>query len=148
MTEQEQRAVREVEVGMRQMLMDLDGLDADRNGLLDFDEFCRLIKEREMGVHTTQMLKQRFDAIDKDGSGTIDSSEFLSFALRDSLSRSMIDVGALLKRWDTSGDGKVDRKEFRTACRTLYAVNFSDKEIDTVFDEIDYDVSSRVLGPQ
>ena len=187
MTAEEERAVREMEVGMRQMLMDLDGLDADRNRTLDFDEFCQLggsagldhpvsrsrslglschrlalpclcllrkfahrldasrcaVKEREMGVHTAQTLRQRFNAIDKDGSGTIDSSEFLSYALRDSLSRSAIDVKALLQRWDTSGDGKVDRKEFRNACRTLYAVSFSDKEIDAVFDEIDYDVSSR-----
>ena len=46
-------------------------------------------------------LRQRFDELDADGSGTLDMSEFIQFMLRDALSRSAVAVIDLLASWDT-----------------------------------------------
>ena len=54
--------------------------DADNDGKLDFVEFCAFVRNREEGEFTDDELKQRFEALDHDGShdksGTIDKKEF------------------------------------------------------------------------
>ena len=89
------------DVGVRQAVMEFDAMDLDRNATLGFDEFCTMVRNREMGVHSESALRQRFDAIDADGSGTLEMPEFIKYALREALSRSAAAVADLLASWDT-----------------------------------------------
>ena len=132
-------SVKTFNVGMRQMFMDLDSLDVDRDRTLDFYEFAKLIKEREMGVHTLDMLRLRFDHLDVDGSGLIDYPEFVVYALRENTMRTKISPELLLAQWDTGRTGRVTRPQFRSSLRSMYGAEMSDAEIDRVFSELDYD---------
>lgn len=67
---------------MRHFVMELDNIDKNGDGVLDFDEFCNLVREREIGIHRPDDLRKRFDALDVDGSGTIDVGEFVKVCER------------------------------------------------------------------
>ena len=43
-----------------------------RNHVLDFNEFSNLVREREYGIHSEEVLRARFDALDPTGRGLID----------------------------------------------------------------------------
>jgi Ca2+-binding EF-hand superfamily protein len=142
-SDEEREAQRNFNVSMRQYVLDADALDVDGNRQLDFKEFCELVREREMGVQTAEVMRARFDAIDKDKSGTIDMGEFLLFAMRDTLARSAVKIGDLLASWDANGDGVVSRSEFRSAVRAM-GVQAADELIDKAFDELDYTKSGEL----
>jgi len=69
------------DTGMKNNAMEFDGID-DGDHKLDFKEFCALVKEREDGKHTKEELRRRFKALDADGSGQVDMSEYIRFTLR------------------------------------------------------------------
>ena len=52
--------------GMRQNAIDYQTHDKDQDGKLDFDEFCALVREREMADHSEEELRARFEALDGD----------------------------------------------------------------------------------
>lgn len=58
------------DVGMRHSAMEFDAMDADRSRTLEFDEFSKLVREREVGIHSEESLRKRFDAI-SDGEGHV-----------------------------------------------------------------------------
>lgn len=58
------------EVGLRNSAMEFDAMDADRSHSLEFDEFSKLVREREVGIFSEDMLRQRFEAI-SDGDGHV-----------------------------------------------------------------------------
>lgn len=89
-------ALGEFEVGVRQAAMAFDASDLDRNRTLDFREFSKMVREREVAIHTEEALRKRFVDMDTDNSGLIDMSEYVKFALRDALSRSSVQVTDLL----------------------------------------------------
>uniref|UniRef100_A0A7S3AFY2 EF-hand domain-containing protein n=1 Tax=Haptolina ericina TaxID=156174 RepID=A0A7S3AFY2_9EUKA len=123
--------------------MEFDAGDVDHDESLDFDEFCKMVREREMGEHTTAELRKRFDALDTSGNGKLAMSEYLRYALRDALARSSTRVVELFQQWDVDKSGFIDRKEFRRAVQEL-GFNARDKEIDIVFDEYDEDNSGEL----
>ena len=84
-----QRAADFAKLG-RSVAMDMDAHDKDRNRSLDFREFSRMVREREMAIQTEEALRKRFKAMDLDGSGEISMAEFIKFALRDALSRTAL----------------------------------------------------------
>ena len=130
--------------GMRQNAMDFDA-HALNDHTLNFHEFCAMIREREEGSHSTLILEQRFNALDTNHSGTIEMHEFLMFSLKDALARSVTQVLDLLKTWDTDGSGDISKREFRLAIKALgFVAGCGDREIDTVFDELDEDGSGKV----
>ena len=124
------------DVSMRQSVMEYDAADLDRDQRLEFREFSRLVREREMAIHTEEALRQRFDELDTDGSGTIEPVEWIKFALRDALARSAVDVQSLLESWDANGNGEIDPHEFRRAVG-FFGFAAHDEEIDAVFREFD-----------
>ena len=122
--EERAAARKDFETQMRQSAMEFDSLDTrggaeDGNGdtELDFKEFSRLIRERELGVHSEYALRERFDSMDLDKGGSIDLTEYITFALRDAFVRSAAHLADLFSAWDEDGSGQVDASEFRKVVR-------------------------------
>ncbi len=129
---------REFEVAMRQSVMEFDAADLDRNRSLNFREFSELVRNREMGIHSEDALRARFNELDADGSGTLEMDEFIKFSLRDALSRCAAMVTDLLAEWDEDGNGEVDVEEFRKVVRH-FGFEAKNDEIDAVFHDFDTD---------
>ena len=129
--------------GMRQNAMEYNAADADNDNMLDFDEFCAMVQEREMGDFTEATLRKRFDALDGDKSGKVDMMEYIQFALRDALARSSTRVLDLFREWDEDGSGSISRKEF---ARAIKALGFSTPkdQLNALFDGIDTDKSGSI----
>ena len=132
-------ASKEFALAMRQAVMEFDSLDSNRDKQLDFREFSRMIREREIGVHSEEALMERFKEIDIDGGGTIDKFEFIVAAIKDSFTRSAADIEELFLEWDEDGGGFVDKAEFRKLIRH-YGFEANDDIIDRVFDAFDIDL--------
>ena len=144
-------AAKEFEEGMQANAVDYLAADKDDDGKLDFDEFCNLVREREVGSgpdgeHPLDELRRRFRDLDADGSGSVDRSEFIQFSLYDSLSRASGRVIDLMKAWDSDGNFRIDLKEFRRAIRSLgFAKDFyPNEDVDAVFHVIDEDGSGMI----
>ena len=131
------------EVAMRQAVMEFDAADGDSNAELDFREFSRMIREREIGIHSEKALKERFDSIDADCSGAIDVGEFITFALRDAFVRSAPNLKEIFAEWDADGNGIIDRDEFKAVVRH-FGFQADDKLIDNVFDLFDSNKQGRL----
>jgi Ca2+-binding EF-hand superfamily protein/predicted esterase len=127
--------------GMRQNAMDREAADLDGDNMLDFDEFCQFVRDREEGEFTMKELKKRFEALDTDGSGKINLAEYVAWSLRDALSRSSDRVCDLFRKWDEDKSGSIDKKEFVRAIKCLGFDDITVKEAGTVFDELDEDGS-------
>ena len=131
------------ESGMRQNAMERDAADADQDGKLDFTEFCQFVRDREIGEFTDEELKKRFDALDEDGSGQVDMSEYLQWSLKDVLQRSSARVCDLFRMWDEDKSGTIDKKEFGKAVRSL-GFEVDQAATDAVFDSLDEDKSGAL----
>ena len=124
----DEEAAAAFEICMRQAAMEFDALDNNNDGELDFAEFSQMIRDREVGVHSERALQQRFDALDLDGGGTIDATEYIRFAVRDSFLRSAASLRDIFKDWDEDGNGFIDRNEVcvcLSACIALVSHLFS-----------------------
>ena len=56
--------------------------DKDGDHKLDFDEFCALVRDAEGDGLSVAELRARFDAIDADGSGVMELSEFAAYEMQ------------------------------------------------------------------
>ena len=133
----------EFEGAMRQNAADRDAADADKDGKLDFDEFCQFVRERESSTLKDDELRARFDVLDEDGSGKVDTAEYLHWSLKDALMRSSSRVVDLFRAWDEDKSGTVDKKEFHKAVRSL-GFEVSREDTDAVFDSLDDDNSGAL----
>jgi len=116
----------------------------DETEQLDYVEFCKLIREREVGYeHTELELTKRFEELDKNGNGMIDMDEYLAYALRDSLSRSADQVCSLFSDWDEDGTGWISKQEFRRAIKG-FGFDCRRRDIDSFFDQMDSDGSGQI----
>ena len=131
------------ERGMRLNALDCVAADVNSDGRLDFDEFCGLVRAREVGFHSETALRQRFAALDADGSGLVEMNEYLAFSLRDALVRSSQRVMDLFRQWDTDGSGEISKKEFRKAVRIM-GFDATRDMVDALFAQFDADTSGRI----
>ena len=132
---------------MRQNAAEYDEAEAEdgdfANGL-SFTEFCQLTREREMGEFTVEELRERFLALDVQGTGRISKADWLRFSLRDALARSVTKMAEIFKQWDHDGSGMVDAREFRKAVRALGFMEVRDVDIDHIFRDFDEDGSGEI----
>ena len=137
-TREEREAARqEFEISMRQAVMEFDALDDNQDTQLDFREFSRMTREREIGVHSEKALRERFNALDTDNSGTVDLAEYITYSLRDAFLRSSANLKDLFEEWDSDGSGQIDMDEFRSVVRH-YGFVAKDDLVDEVFRRLDY----------
>lgn len=116
--------LRESLKGMRILMTDeeLDELvsksDDNGDGLIDFDEFCNLLEEANMGGGDQDDLglKEAFDVFDKDKDGLI-SVEELGLVLSSlgliSEGKKVEDCREMIKKVNMDGDGMVNFDEFK-----------------------------------
>ena len=66
----------------------LEGAAAlEGDGTITFEDYCAIVRKAEPnGAHTDESLHARFDAIDEDGSGSIDRREYVRGVLLERLS--------------------------------------------------------------
>jgi plastin-1 len=129
-------------------------LDADGSGSIDFDEFLEGMgkwflgpaagdkqeQDNDFGLEADEIAEARkiFDAVDKDGSGKIDSSELKEAMQQAGRDATDEDVRALMKRLNVEGD-EID---FETFCRGFHSfmggggADDEPEEKGTSFDEV------------
>lgn len=80
--------------------------DSEHQGI-NFATFCKLIREREVSAEEIpeEELRERFLALDTNGSGIIGKDEYMRFSLRDSLARSASKLMSIFSEWDINQDG-------------------------------------------
>ena len=135
------------ETGVRRSALDFVQHDKNADKMLDYDEYCALVREREeaRGGHTDEELRLRFDDLDDGKTGRVSLHSYIRASLREALSRSATRVIDLFRLWDEDGSGTIERKEFRRAIRALGFDFFANNaEIDLVFDDFDIDGSGKL----
>ena len=117
--------------------------DIDKDGSLDFEEYCGFIRNREEGEHTEEELRKRFNELDADGSGRIDMNEYLQWSLRDALARSATRIVDLFRMWDEDKSGSIEKNEFFQAIKAL-GFKIEREDSDKIFRGLDADNSGTL----
>ena len=127
----------------REARHDFEAFDANHDGMLDFEEFGILVREREPGEHLQTELRERFTELDEDGSGKVDAKEYICFSLIESLTHSRMRMIDLLDRMDSDRNRKISLTEFRRATKEL-GFDAHNEHIDLVFAALDEDGNGEV----
>lgn len=109
---EDQKFEESFDVGMRNSAMEFDALDADASRTLEFDEFSKLVRERELGVHSEDALRERFEAI-SDGEGHVTMASYMMNAIRDAFGRAATGAEDVIAAWDEDENGEIDAGEVR-----------------------------------
>ncbi|KAL1627146.1 Calmodulin [Neofusicoccum ribis] len=90
----------------------INELDVDHTGSIDFEEFLVMMAKKPKHVDPEQEIREIFNVFDRDGSGTINSSELrhVMKAIGENLTDDEIDD--LIKEADVDGNGTIDYDEF------------------------------------
>ena len=131
-------------------------LEADVNGdgILEFDEFKEAIRRLRFRANSAgvsegtellnatdeEELRQLFDGIDSDKSGTIEMDEYFLWTL-DMATAQGCGLESLFRKYDTSGEGMLDANEFALAVEDL---GFSATFAHDLFVDLDDDNSGAV----
>ena len=118
--------------------------EASGKRTLNFDAFCKLIRRREVGEHTEEELRKRFDLVDADKSGRIEVHEWALFTLRDGLRRSSERVYDMFKQWDEDRSGELSQKEVHRALTSLLGFNLTKEESARLFGLLDTEGSGKL----
>ena len=132
-------------------------MDVDRNGMISLSEFRDCMATLGDGFRfPTRIYDELFAEFDSDGSGEISYKEYFSYVLRDSLRRKATSFRDFFTQADASGDGTIDKHEFRRAVVALHGSGSGNNtnhemellahsnEIDDVFDAMDVDGSGTL----
>ena len=83
-------------------------------------------------VGVLPQLRSVFRALDINGSGRVDKSEYLRFSMWDALTRSVTRLRQIFSQWDRDESGFISPREFRLAMRSLGFADVPTKQIDQV----------------
>ena len=122
---------------------EFDAADDNHNRCHDLAEFSAFVRSREEGEHTDEELQKRFAALETSLDSSLEMREFLTWSLREALTRSSQRVVDLFKQWDEDNSGSVDRREFHRAIRAL-GFDVTQAESDDVFGSLDENGSGKV----
>ena len=90
-------------------------MDKDGNGCLDKDELIAGYQEH-FGIQLTgEQVNKIFEAVDVDGNGTIDYTEFCMATMSERELTSQRKLAAAFKMFDKDGSGAISHAEFRKA---------------------------------
>merc|ERR1711976_473719 len=95
-------------------------IDADGNGIIEFDELVDLMSRRPWGERgSADELKAAFSIFDRDGSGYIDAAEFRHMMTTKGEAQTDEQMDELMKQFSSDGDGKVPFEEYVKCMMTL-----------------------------
>jgi Ca2+-binding EF-hand superfamily protein len=124
-----------------------DSWDPDGSGVLSMGELDKQLSEHKAQLEAqrkARALKKRTQTEEKvllrGFDVDEDSDKSVAEQLRDALSKSSARVVDLFKDWDTDGNGKISREEFRKAMGLL-GFSVPAEDIDALFDSWDPDGS-------
>lgn len=89
--------------------------DLNKDGFIDFDEFCTFCLEMN-GLNEKDILRKIFDICDIDKNGVLDISEVKRLGALMGLNVSLNDAVATVKALDQNNDQKIDFREFCAIC--------------------------------
>ena len=126
-------------------------VDANKDEVLDFDEFQACCTKLRMDLDGSFDAKKEFVKADADDTGYLDFGEF-RVAILSFLSGRKVQkltekkLKRIFKKVDTDGTGVLNFKEFTTICRVLRfgATHDTRKDIRTYFKEVDTDGSGFI----
>jgi Ca2+-binding EF-hand superfamily protein len=117
--------------------------DLNKDGKLDFDEYCSMVKFRETTQYTEKQLRQKFAEMDVDNSGAVELHEFIAYSLRDAVKRSKGKAIDIFQIWDADKSGYIDLHEFGKAIVALGFVA-GKSDIKKCFEMLDEDNSGQI----
>jgi len=90
----------------------INEVDSDRNGSIDFDEFCKMMAMPTKAHNFESEMQAAFAVFDHDGSGTISLEELRRVMKSFGEELTDDDLDQMIKEVDKDGDGSIDYKEF------------------------------------
>lgn len=114
--------------------------DANGDGMLDFNEFADMVKlqarlqrrahllsgkpvpEKQRPMPSSELLRDWFNLIDFNHSGSLSMTEYFAFSLREALARCTdghATITAFLAVWEANETSYLDRDEFMKVCKAL-----------------------------
>ncbi len=123
-------------------------VEADNgDGEVNFDELQKICEK--LGIELEKEEEEAMIKIDKDGTGTLDIIEWLTWWLKkvgtspNPAKQMEVLAKVTFKKFDADSSGSIDRAEFKSLVRDLGA-NFSESEIDEAILMLDQDNSGVI----
>lgn len=114
-------------------------MDKNNDGMLSKEEIAEGYEEHFGMAIDDEELDRMFDAIDTDGNGTIDYSEFLMATMNEQQLMSKEKLRAAFKMFDKDGSGTISKDEIKDA------LGSSDEEVvSKIISEVDIDGDGEI----
>ncbi|CAH1244833.1 CALM1 [Branchiostoma lanceolatum] len=108
--------------------------DTSGDGTISKSELGKAIAQCEKTPPDQKLIDALFNAIDKDGKGSIDFNEFVEFIL--SLPPPVEAVRAAFQEMDTDGSGYLEKGELKKLLEKAGATKVSDQQMEQICKEI------------
>merc|ERR1712007_351677 len=92
--------------------MGISEVDADYNGVVDFNEFLTMMVRKMKDTDSEEEIKEAFRVFDKDGNGFISAAELRHVMTNLGEKLSDQEVEEMIREADTDGDGQINYDEF------------------------------------
>ncbi|XP_046582415.1 uncharacterized protein LOC124289793 [Haliotis rubra] len=90
----------------------LEEVDADGNGIIDFEEFLGMMAKKMQSRDSEEEIKEAFKVFDKESKGYLTSEELRHIMTTMGEKLTHEDVDDMIREADLDGDGKIDYLEF------------------------------------